>query len=1351
MRIPFLTVGRRALLLLMLAGALAGFFLLLNFLGSQTASGPDDLFAAKPSDDPFISLPSGAEMFAFTIGVVGLVMAVVALSAPGNWRFRGGLPVPRSSLIVAGLLALAAAAAGIYLATSGLLSHDLAYDQHLAERQYIQPEGLAILVGFFLSLALVGIFVPRLLPVHLAAWLILSLLMGLFGSSALSGLELFNRPWEIEEQVAFAEEVEKYRDPRETNSLVAILGGGGERVTRTEADRSPESPLYVGPRVVAAPAPTIISEEQFIVVGAQHTRLLRTATGDTYTQGHWTQVDSAAITAQAGADIPAATRAMVRGQLAEEATSDMAPPAERSHIDLLVGPSAVPLSSKSDHIFVYPSEEFEILEAGVLPVPALTQQLGLAGQWQPFSGTFQSDQRATGNQTLSILLEFAEGDLMGAPPVNDPVYLALPGAIPPRVEQMAMEIAEAHEGPYARARAIARFLTTGYSYLPPAPGEPPLQAPTGVDPVDWFLFERRSGRVSSFTTAFVVLARYAGVPARVVSGWAIVPTTGEQSVRPSQAHQWAEIALEGVGWVTFDLVPKEIAELPSVSSAADAEKGEGAIEVAGAASGEESPGGKPASWEPSNQEELEEALQELVEDLDPEIRSAAADTLGEIGGESALAGLAAALFEDPHPLVQEAALEAVALADFDFLVRTLLEHPESLLRMASAAGLAQRDDPRALDPLVQALAMDLDPEVRSAVAEALGDLGESDALDQLALSLLSGNEPSEEVRVAIAGALADLEVAGGVTPLLESLAADDSSNVRLAAVEALGELGFDVATGGLSQALLEDPDAGVREAAATVLEDFTAIESLPALAQARDGDESPEVRAAAGNAIDQFSRGQLVNALAESNDAAVRATAAGLLGERGDTEVIPELAEALNDNERQVREAAREALDGMGTMTSLESGAGLLNHSGGTSLIPGTSAEAASGLAHAPVFEVEGAAGISYLRTTVGDRYVDGQWLTDRINPVEYDAGTPLTHSGFPAETALSAADSQPASVTLRPAGDNKAIPRGIVPTSPVLSQLSNGGTYYAQSMTFANDTEVESYTWTAATISFPHAQMENAQVSSDYVENYLTSDVPGHVGDLAMAIVEGHEGPFNQAKAIEQYLRTNYTYRLADPSSEGPARGVDPVDWFLFVSGEGTCGNFSSAFVILARAAGLPARVVSGWAISPTAEAQVVHTDQAHQWAEVAFEGLGWVPFEPTASGGAPDRAPAYSEEGGVEEQQLQDQIEQLVEELATDDPETQNEAKEDLENLGAEVNSDGERVEPGDPGRPDGGSKPGHDHRPVSGQSVHTRLPGHGKRAYFANSHGHRRRLRGWQVAATGPRIPALQLGQQRCTPGE
>ena len=81
-------------------------------------------------------------------------------------------------------------------------------------------------------------------------------------------------------------------------------------------------------------------------------------------------------------------------------------------------------------------------------------------------------------------------------------------------------------------------------------------------------------------------------------------------------------------------------------------------------------------------------------------------------------------------------------------------------------------------------------------------------------------------------------------------------------------------------------------------------------------------------------------------------------------------------------------------------------------------------------------------------------------------------------------------------------------------------------------------------------------------------------------------------------------------------------MDWFLFDHREGTTGQFSSAFVLLARSLGIPARVASGWAIAPVGVKQPVASDQAHQWAEVGFEGLGWIVFEPTGPGGPSSRA---------------------------------------------------------------------------------------------------------------------------------
>ena len=229
-------------------------------------------------------------------------------------------------------------------------------------------------------------------------------------------------------------------------------------------------------------------------------------------------------------------------------------------------------------------------------------------------------------------------------------------------------------------------------------------------------------------------------------------------------------------------------------------------------------------------------------------------------------------------------------------------------------------------------------------------------------------------------------------------------------------------------------------------------------------------------------------------------------------------------------------------------------------------------------------------------------------------------------------------------------------------------GTLFFESETFSGSRRVESYTWTASVSVYSRSQLERARTSSIYQHTALSAGVPDRVLDLALRITIGQASPYRKAKAIEQYLKENYTYRLADPSAGGVPQGHDPVDWFLFESREGTCGNFSSAFVILARAVGLPARVVSGWSITPTGDTQTVYSDQAHQRAEVAFDGMGWVPFEPTASSGAPARARSDTQ-GRLGSQQQRDEVEELVDQLSSEDPGIQRAARQALEDAGAEI----------------------------------------------------------------------------------
>ena len=231
-------------------------------------------------------------------------------------------------------------------------------------------------------------------------------------------------------------------------------------------------------------------------------------------------------------------------------------------------------------------------------------------------------------------------------------------------------------------------------------------------------------------------------------------------------------------------------------------------------------------------------------------------------------------------------------------------------------------------------------------------------------------------------------------------------------------------------------------------------------------------------------------------------------------------------------------------------------------------------------------------------------------------------------------------------------LPAGVVPTSQFLAEVDSDGQFHPVSGTFSLDVATESFSWVSRVPQFSPAQLESAAVAPATVYTQLPEGLPERIRELALQVAGGHSSPYARARALESYLSSNYTYRFADGSgSEAPPPGRDPVDWFLFDHREGTCGVFSTAFVVMARSIGLPARVAAGWAIDPTGERQEVRTSQAHQWAEVAFQGLGWVQFEPTAPLGPQSRTEQAREEPPQEQQTIDDREAPPVEEPPQED----------------------------------------------------------------------------------------------------
>jgi transglutaminase-like putative cysteine protease len=141
------------------------------------------------------------------------------------------------------------------------------------------------------------------------------------------------------------------------------------------------------------------------------------------------------------------------------------------------------------------------------------------------------------------------------------------------------------------------------------------------------------------------------------------------------------------------------------------------------------------------------------------------------------------------------------------------------------------------------------------------------------------------------------------------------------------------------------------------------------------------------------------------------------------------------------------------------------------------------------------------------------------------------------------------------------------------------------------------------------------ATLPPDVAQRYLAlpDTLPARVRDLAGDLAEGASDRYDQARAIESYLRT-YTYTLEVPT---PPPDRDVADYFLFDLKKGYCDYYASAMVVMARAIGIPARLAVGYAQGSydyENERWVVTEMDAHSWPEVYFDGIGWVEFEPTA-----------------------------------------------------------------------------------------------------------------------------------------
>lgn len=136
--------------------------------------------------------------------------------------------------------------------------------------------------------------------------------------------------------------------------------------------------------------------------------------------------------------------------------------------------------------------------------------------------------------------------------------------------------------------------------------------------------------------------------------------------------------------------------------------------------------------------------------------------------------------------------------------------------------------------------------------------------------------------------------------------------------------------------------------------------------------------------------------------------------------------------------------------------------------------------------------------------------------------------------------------------------------------------------------------------------------------QRWQSSRVPSGVHPRAQALAAEWR---QRDPAPEALVRTALNYFREEPfyyTLTPPLLGENGIDEFLFETRRGFCEHYAGSFTFLMRAAGVPARVVTGYQggeRNALGNYVMVRQSDAHAWAEVWIEGDGWVRVDPTAA----------------------------------------------------------------------------------------------------------------------------------------
>ena len=130
-----------------------------------------------------------------------------------------------------------------------------------------------------------------------------------------------------------------------------------------------------------------------------------------------------------------------------------------------------------------------------------------------------------------------------------------------------------------------------------------------------------------------------------------------------------------------------------------------------------------------------------------------------------------------------------------------------------------------------------------------------------------------------------------------------------------------------------------------------------------------------------------------------------------------------------------------------------------------------------------------------------------------------------------------------------------------------------------------------------------------------LPNGFPSSIGEIARSVTAGASTPYEVALTLQNWFRSEFEYSLEVQAGHS----TNAIEGFLR-DRIGYCEQFAGSYAAMLRTLGIPARVAVGFTPGNfDGDAYSVLGKNAHAWPEVWFDGLGWVPFEPTPGRGSP------------------------------------------------------------------------------------------------------------------------------------